>query len=384
MRIEWEADKAARAEAARGERKATGDKPMLSSIRSDPWWQPPNDGLQPRQRERITAQRLAAHQRRDARATMHVDVTQAACKTLLFMVNCVQAHQQQQQESTAVPHVWNADAPTFMPQDRQDDGLQDEGEAMADLRAAEASACEQPPTEQDENAVEGGLSREFRDRIEMNRKAAIQRRNDRRVYGPAAPKFTAEKSYQGLRENRVFKTGVAGLGYYMDEGPTQPIELLQFVLPMEAAPLVPLELHKLLPDKVKPHRRNIITTPSPCRRRMRPRKQGVVGFEAALHEEDPIWPSDGSLSMYDDTHRVKGMYAIDTVNPNAWPAAEQYCVGTAADFVCVSRRRRSMLGKWTKLKRRCASGTGQSLSVLVERDRVGGSLLEWRWGRKPT
>lgn len=41
-----------------------------------PWWQPPNDGLYPRQRERIESQRLAAYERRDAKTA--ADATLAA------------------------------------------------------------------------------------------------------------------------------------------------------------------------------------------------------------------------------------------------------------------------------------------------------------------
>ena len=64
------------------------------------------------------------------------------------------------------------------------------------------------------------------------------------------------------------------------------------------------------------------TTPSPCRRRKRPQKAGAVGFEAALHQQDAIWQDDGSLSKLDKRHRNKDLFAIDTVNGDAWKAAQ--------------------------------------------------------------
>ena len=127
-------------------------------------------------------------------------VTEAAYSTLLFMVNCLQ----QQQDDRARQEF------------ATDDWGQDEHEAMADLRAAEAPAYELPPTEHEERemdrGVPGGLSQDVKDRIERNRAAAMQRKIDRRVYGPIAPNFSAAKSYGGRRENRVYKRGPESLG----------------------------------------------------------------------------------------------------------------------------------------------------------------------------
>ena len=192
---------------------------------------------------------------------------------------------------------------------------------MADLRALESPASEPPPPDQDEREAEGRLSQELRDRIERGRAAAIQRKIAQRVYGPVAPNFSAAKHYHGVRENRVCKSGPEGRGYYVDVGPVQQVALRELLFPLEAAPPVPLEMSKLVGDGPRPKHQRPVTVPTPCRRRNRPRKQGVVGVEASLHEADPIWPDDGSLSKHDGRHRCNGMFAVDTTNANAWPGA---------------------------------------------------------------
>ena len=249
---------------------------MLSSIRSDPWWQPPNDGLQLRQRERIVAQRLAAYQRRDARAATEAGLNPAAApfvptgaaqgaeayRTLLFMVNCVQAHLSDAENMDT--QVRNANRGHV---DDWHDDWQDEGEAMADVRAVENPATDDaPPTEQDERAAVGGLSQDLRDRIERNRAVAIQRKIDRRVYGPIAPNFSAAKSYDGLSENRVYKRGPDGLGYYIDARPIQQVVLSELLYPLEVAPPLPLELSKLVGDDPKHKHQRPFTVPTPNRR----------------------------------------------------------------------------------------------------------------------
>ena len=37
----------------------------------------------------------------------------------------------------------------------------------------------------------------------------------------------------------------------------------------------------------------------------------------------------------DAAHREQGLWAVDTVNPNAWPAAAAYLKQTSFDFCCV-------------------------------------------------
>ena len=76
-----------------------------------------------------------------------------------------------------------------------------------------------------------------------------------------------------------------------------------------------------------------LTTPK-NRRRIRERIRTAKCYEASLHHDDVCWPDDGSLSMTSKVHRARGLYALDSLNSNAWPAAEKYSCSTTADFVC--------------------------------------------------
>jgi len=49
--------------------------------------------------------------------------------------------------------------------------------------------------------------------------------------------------------------------------------------------------------------------------------------------EHPIWPDDGSLSAKNNDHIAAGLWAIDTINPNAWSGVRKYFEIRAADFV---------------------------------------------------
>ncbi len=35
---------------------------------------------------------------------------------------------------------------------------------------------------------------------------------------------------------------------------------------------------------------------------------------------DHVWANDGSLSMLDNSHVAAGLWAVECINPNAWPA----------------------------------------------------------------
>ena len=51
--------------------------------------------------------------------------------------------------------------------------------------------------------------------------------------------------------------------------------------------------------------------------------------------DHPSWPDDGSLSAMNKDHVLAGLWALDTVNPNAWPGARKYLEMSAADVVLV-------------------------------------------------
>ena len=70
--------------------------------------------------------------------------------------------------------------------------------------------------------------------------------------------------------------------------------------------------------------------PDVCNRRYKETK----GREANGHN-GPTWPNDKSISPRDVSHREAGLFAIDTVNPNAWGAGVDYMNRTAADVILV-------------------------------------------------
>ena len=70
--------------------------------------------------------------------------------------------------------------------------------------------------------------------------------------------------------------------------------------------------------------------PDVCNRRCREAKGPEVdGFNG------PAWPNDKSISLSDWSHRKAGLFAIDTVNPNAWGAGADYMNRSAADVILV-------------------------------------------------
>ena len=162
--------------------------------------------------------------------------------------------------------------------------------------------------------------------------------------GPAAanhfrvPTFEAMTKYAGHRNGRVFKLGAIGMGYYADNGGVAQLNLAGALFPMMEAPPVPVALEELVcrssTDGRCQREAPASTTPK-VRRRTWAKRKAVRCYEASLQEDDACWPDDGSRRLLSNSHRIKGMYAIDTLNPNAWPAAEEYCSCTTADFVCV-------------------------------------------------
>ena len=49
--------------------------------------------------------------------------------------------------------------------------------------------------------------------------------------------------------------------------------------------------------------------------------------------DDPRWPDDGSLAASSKEHVEAGLWAFDSVNPNAWAGVQGYLRHTSADFV---------------------------------------------------
>ena len=63
------------------------------------------------------------------------------------------------------------------------------------------------------------------------------------------------------------------------------------------------------------------------RRHAETKKAGTANMDG------PAWPNDGSLATNDTSHRSAGLFAVDTVNPNARGAGAEYLQRTSADVV---------------------------------------------------
>ncbi len=58
-----------------------------------------------------------------------------------------------------------------------------------------------------------------------------------------------------------------------------------------------------------------------------------------------VWPDDGTLSMLDDQHGAAGLWAIETANPNAWPATLEHLKATEADVILTQEVKKRRL-RW--------------------------------------
>ena len=70
--------------------------------------------------------------------------------------------------------------------------------------------------------------------------------------------------------------------------------------------------------------------PDVCNRRYKETR----GRKANGHN-GPTWPNDKSISLRDVSHREAGLFAVDTVNPNAWSVGADYMNRTSADVILV-------------------------------------------------
>ena len=116
--------------------------------------------------------------------------------------------------------------------------------------------------------------------------------------GPAAadhvqvPTFQKTKGYNGHRIGRIFKLGVAGLGYYADNGYTVELNLAKTLFQIGEARPVPLRLDKLVSCGHKPDlgKSNgmVFTKPRANRRRTRQRVKQAKCHEASLHQDHEL------------------------------------------------------------------------------------------------
>ena len=117
-----------------------------------------------------------------------------------------------------------------------------------------------------------------------------------------------------------------------------------------------------------------------CRRGGKNGARHVTSVLDGPWERDSLlWPSELHVRIDDDSHVKQGWWAIDTVNPNAWPAAADYLKRTSVEVVAVQDAKvesgrhideaeQSMRAcKWTASLEPCvvSQGEGKSAGVAV-------------------
>ena len=157
--------------------------------------------------------------------------------------------------------------------------------------------------------------------------------------------FLPARKFAGARHGYVFKLGVSGLGYYHDvpfvavsptiQCPSHAPRILR-ALPLSLDTLV---LVDNAPDSHAP------PCVPPC---VVPALASVVRRLPRLHPPrgKRRRPSDGSFHipreclLADTDHRTGGLWAIDTVNANAWDGTFEHLGATSADIVVAQETRR--------------------------------------------
>ena len=183
-----------------------------------------------------------------------------------------------------------------------------------------------------------------------------------------APPFVAARKFSGHQPGAVFKMGEHGLGYYRDMPPV--VELFPLLRPLHAIPPVVLRLDALVctgPDSPCSGAA-LASADAPavaggwrrCRRACRGKRRGPKSCQPTLQplggtrpaaaarglesddehaEGDAGWLDDDSLQAADRSHVAAGLWAVDTINPNAWPGTMEYLRISAADFVATQECR---------------------------------------------
>ncbi len=112
------------------------------------------------------------------------------------------------------------------------------------------------------------------------------------------------------------------------------------------------------------------------------KKTGIIGDSSAGQRHDAgadVCPDDGTLAAKDRSHVVAGLWAIDTVNPNAWPSTMEYLQLSAADLVvtqepkvlpgqpCADSEAQARQAKWALSLEPCliTEAAGKSAGVTV-------------------
>ena len=183
------------------------------------------------------------------------------------------------------------------------------------------------------------------------------------------PPFVEAYTFEGARRGAVFKTGKHGLGYYADEGVTcatatdaTPI-FLDSLIP-QTPPLLsgtPPTLPSVPRHSPACHGHDHAGVHHAPRRRAFRRGRGPIAVSP-----DVVVPNmPPECSMLDQSHRASALWAIDTVNANAWDGTIAYLADSAADIAAVQETRRT--SSQCPAAEREASRVGWALSLAPAR-----------------
>ena len=224
-------------------------------------------------------------------------------------------------------------------------------------------------TDEDENGVHGGVDGCVR--LPTARGPKRRRKGDRDL--PPLPlcmgSFFATPCCQGAREGYVFTTARGATGYYREEGRHRQSldanfpELGYLAGVLGSGGKVTINLEELLPqptDPRRPPREDWQDGQKRATRSGMPRAKRKPCRPPPTAEVDQEFGTRTECQTEDSAFRGHGLIAIDTVNPNASPAALEYLERSAADAIVVQELR--TIGPRTLAVQRAAKWAGWHLS----------------------
>ena len=160
--------------------------------------------------------------------------------------------------------------------------------------------------------------------------------------------FQKSLKFEGKRDGLVFKTGVAGVGYYPDRQ-TQEIDLYAALWPTADVQPIKLLLDSVIQSNIDYTRFTKEENACADSTTSNVAGGGRMGVDLCTTDDKTVEsrrrggknPQPRSLDLHevekaDESHRKQGLWAIDTVNPNAWPGTADYLKQTSADL-CVTQ-----------------------------------------------
>ena len=194
--------------------------------------------------------------------------------------------------------------------------------------------------------------------------------------------FYPRDQHEGSREGWVYKCGARGLGYYADGvAEKEPLDLNKALWPNEGLAPVTLKLNQLVGNPLEATTLDDTAKGKPSKKRQtKKRSRGAEGISNIDAFVDSLTTKGNDIS-----HRSKGWWAFDGINPNALNGADNYLALSGADFAAVQETRveeakvkekeRSMeMRGWTMAIAPClkGGGGGNSSGVAVAcRNHVG-------------